>query len=55
MFASPMSSPKMTRIFGRCADAADCACAPRIATTDPSAEPAASVVPLRRRLRRLRP
>src|SRR5215831_12444748 len=49
-----MSSPKMTKMFGRRpAGCCCCACAVLIVTADLTAEAPASVVPARSRLRRL--
>src|SRR5262245_50904803 len=57
MFVCPMSSPKMTRMFGRWPDGAGvcgcCACAVCTGAVAASAEAAARVVPARRILRRL--
>src|SRR5262245_326639 len=56
MFQVPMSSPQITRMFGRCPDGAagSCwACAVGVDAADPSADAAASVVPASRILRRL--
>ena len=56
MLVWPISSPKMTRIFGLRPDGAArccCACATFIDGADPSADEAASVVPPSRILRRL--
>src|SRR5437867_4212681 len=56
MFHMPMSSPKMTRMFGLRPDGAGCACACVTLIGAPviSADAAASVVPPSRILRRLR-
>src|ERR1700754_4036090 len=56
MFQVPISSPQITRMFGRCpaGAAGRCwACATCIDAPDPSADAAASVVPASRMLRRL--